>query len=229
MCRDLRDCQIYFPCSFFVTGYLYPPTIQQCPNDLIFSEEKQQCVQPTKKEDFACLVSSKYSTKAASSVKEISRKVRPKTTTAADLDRDESTEEAESQEFKLIPGINDYEPETTKTAVKPSRPKHFKSKSERSMKKEAENTEEPTFSRQLSSNADDSSESEVQSPEEVSQSNESTSKRKSSAALTAKKPALTKKNIKKQVTTRSIPTTTEKEQPKEEESSDYEMETEENG
>jgi hypothetical protein len=59
-CKDFRDCQVYFPCSYFITGYGDSPLIQKCQTDFVFDEDKQECVQPTKREDFECLLGSKF-------------------------------------------------------------------------------------------------------------------------------------------------------------------------
>ena len=61
LCKDLRDCQVYFPCSFFITGFGDQELIEQCKNDLVFDENKQECVQPHSQADLDCLFS-KYST-----------------------------------------------------------------------------------------------------------------------------------------------------------------------
>ncbi|CAF1051130.1 unnamed protein product [Didymodactylos carnosus] len=46
-CRDLRDCQTYFPCSVFSNGFSYFYVIKRCSNTMIFDEKQQQCVQNT--------------------------------------------------------------------------------------------------------------------------------------------------------------------------------------
>lgn len=43
-CRDLRDCQTYFPCAVFSSGFSYLYVIKRCPNGQIFDEKKQKCV-----------------------------------------------------------------------------------------------------------------------------------------------------------------------------------------
>ena len=58
-CKDLRDCTIYFPCSYFLTGFSNTLQIQQCQTDFVFDEIRQECVQPTTREDFQCLLTSK--------------------------------------------------------------------------------------------------------------------------------------------------------------------------
>ena len=62
LCKDLRDCQVYFPCSFFITGFGDQTLIKQCGNGLVFDENRQECVQPNSQEDLDCLFS-KYSAK----------------------------------------------------------------------------------------------------------------------------------------------------------------------
>ncbi|CAF0764782.1 unnamed protein product [Didymodactylos carnosus] len=46
-CRDLRDCQTYFPCSVFSNGFSYLYIIKRCSNTMIFDEKQQQCVKNT--------------------------------------------------------------------------------------------------------------------------------------------------------------------------------------
>ncbi|CAF1972404.1 unnamed protein product [Rotaria magnacalcarata] len=46
-CRDLRDCQTYFPCAVFSSGFSYLYVIKRCANEQIFDEEKQKCVKNT--------------------------------------------------------------------------------------------------------------------------------------------------------------------------------------
>jgi hypothetical protein len=46
-CRDLRDCQTYFPCAVFSSGFSYLYVIKRCSNGQIFDEEKQKCVKNT--------------------------------------------------------------------------------------------------------------------------------------------------------------------------------------
>ena len=46
-CRDLRDCQTYFPCAVFSSGFSYLYVIKRCPNEQIFDEKKQTCVRNT--------------------------------------------------------------------------------------------------------------------------------------------------------------------------------------
>lgn len=46
-CRDLRDCQTYFPCAVFSSGFSYLYVIKRCPNEQIFDEAKQKCVKNT--------------------------------------------------------------------------------------------------------------------------------------------------------------------------------------
>ena len=58
LCKDLRDCSIYFPCAYFFTGIIESLQIQQCPADFVFDENKQECAQPTTREDFQCLLMS---------------------------------------------------------------------------------------------------------------------------------------------------------------------------
>ena len=58
LCKDLRDCSIYFPCSYFITGFSKSSQIQQCQNDFVFNENSQECVKPTTREDFQCLLMS---------------------------------------------------------------------------------------------------------------------------------------------------------------------------
>jgi hypothetical protein len=57
-CKDLRDCSIYFPCSYFITGFSSSPQIQQCQTDFVFDENKQMCVKPQSRDDFQCLLAS---------------------------------------------------------------------------------------------------------------------------------------------------------------------------
>jgi len=56
LCKDLRDCSIFFPCSYFITGFSKSSQIQQCQNDFVFNENSQECVKPTTREDFQCLL-----------------------------------------------------------------------------------------------------------------------------------------------------------------------------
>ena len=58
-CKDLRDCTIYFPCSYFITGFASTVQIQQCQVDFVFDEARQECVQPRTREDFQCLLMAK--------------------------------------------------------------------------------------------------------------------------------------------------------------------------
>lgn len=53
-CRDLRDCQTYFPCAVFSSGFSYLYVIKRCPNEQIFHEGKQKCVRNTM-DDPACV------------------------------------------------------------------------------------------------------------------------------------------------------------------------------
>ena len=53
-CRDLRDCQTYFPCAVFSSGFSYLYVIKRCPNEQIFDEGKQKCVRNTM-DDPACV------------------------------------------------------------------------------------------------------------------------------------------------------------------------------
>lgn len=46
-CRDLRDCQTYFPCAVFSNGFSYLYVIKRCSNGKIFDEIKQKCVKNT--------------------------------------------------------------------------------------------------------------------------------------------------------------------------------------
>ncbi|CAF4486412.1 unnamed protein product [Rotaria sp. Silwood1] len=46
-CRDLRDCQTYFPCAVFSSGFSYLYVIKRCPNEQIFDESKQKCIKNT--------------------------------------------------------------------------------------------------------------------------------------------------------------------------------------
>jgi len=46
-CRDLRDCQTYFPCAVFSSGFSYLYVIKRCSNRQIFDETKQKCVKNT--------------------------------------------------------------------------------------------------------------------------------------------------------------------------------------
>jgi len=46
-CRDLRDCQTYFPCAVFSSGFSYLHVIKRCSDGLIFDERKQKCVKNT--------------------------------------------------------------------------------------------------------------------------------------------------------------------------------------
>jgi hypothetical protein len=46
-CRDLRDCQTYFPCAVFSNGFTYLYVIKRCPNEQIFDETQQKCVTNT--------------------------------------------------------------------------------------------------------------------------------------------------------------------------------------
>ncbi|UJR15986.1 hypothetical protein I4U23_002905 [Adineta vaga] len=46
-CRDLRDCQTYFPCAVFSSGFSYLYVIKRCQNEQIFDETKQKCVKNT--------------------------------------------------------------------------------------------------------------------------------------------------------------------------------------
>ncbi|CAF1206330.1 unnamed protein product [Adineta ricciae] len=46
-CRDLRDCQTYFPCAVFSSGFSYLYVIKRCPDEQIFDEKKQNCVRNT--------------------------------------------------------------------------------------------------------------------------------------------------------------------------------------
>ena len=55
----MRDCQVYFPCSYFLTGFTSTSLIKQCLNDNVFDEDKQECVPPATKEDFDCLLITK--------------------------------------------------------------------------------------------------------------------------------------------------------------------------
>ena len=57
-CKDLRDCSIYFPCSYFITGFSNSPQIQQCQTNFVFDENKQMCVKPQSRDDFQCLLAS---------------------------------------------------------------------------------------------------------------------------------------------------------------------------
>lgn len=49
-CRDLRDCQTYFPCAVFSSGFSYLFVIKRCPTGQIFDEKKQKCVKNTSEE-----------------------------------------------------------------------------------------------------------------------------------------------------------------------------------
>ena len=49
-CRDLRDCQTYFPCAVFSSGFSYLYVIKRCQNAQIFDEKKQKCVKNTLKD-----------------------------------------------------------------------------------------------------------------------------------------------------------------------------------
>jgi chitinase len=60
LCRDLRDCQVYFPCSMFLND-ITQQQIQQCSSDYIFNEQRQECIEPETIEDLQCLLTSKYS------------------------------------------------------------------------------------------------------------------------------------------------------------------------
>ena len=55
-CKDLRDCSIYFPCSYFITGFSSSPQIKQCQTNFVFDENKQMCVKPQSRDDFQCLL-----------------------------------------------------------------------------------------------------------------------------------------------------------------------------
>jgi hypothetical protein len=46
-CRDLRDCQTYFPCAVFSSGFSYLYVIKRCQHEQIFDEQKQKCVKNT--------------------------------------------------------------------------------------------------------------------------------------------------------------------------------------
>jgi hypothetical protein len=46
-CRDLRDCQTYFPCAVFSSGFSYLYVIKRCSNEQIFDETRQKCVRNT--------------------------------------------------------------------------------------------------------------------------------------------------------------------------------------
>ncbi len=46
-CRDLRDCQTYFPCAVFSSGFSYLYVIKRCPSSQIFDETRQKCVKNT--------------------------------------------------------------------------------------------------------------------------------------------------------------------------------------
>lgn len=46
-CRDLRDCQTYFPCAVFSNGFSYLYVIKRCTNGQIFDETNQKCVKNT--------------------------------------------------------------------------------------------------------------------------------------------------------------------------------------
>ncbi len=55
-CKDLRDCQTYFPCTFWTgTAHFDIKLIKQCEPEFVFDEARQECVKPTTKEDFDCL------------------------------------------------------------------------------------------------------------------------------------------------------------------------------
>ena len=43
-CRDLRDCQTYFPCAVFSSGFSYLYVIKRCSKGQVFDEKKQKCV-----------------------------------------------------------------------------------------------------------------------------------------------------------------------------------------
>jgi hypothetical protein len=53
-CRDLRDCQTYFPCAVFSSGFSYLYVIKRCSNGQIFDETKQKCIKNTS-DDPTCL------------------------------------------------------------------------------------------------------------------------------------------------------------------------------
>jgi hypothetical protein len=57
-CKDLRNCQLYFPCSFFYTGKFDDTKVLSCDGNKVFNEEKQECVEPLTKEELECLLES---------------------------------------------------------------------------------------------------------------------------------------------------------------------------
>ena len=46
-CRDLRDCQTYFPCAVFSNGFSYLYVIKRCLSGQIFDERQQKCIKNT--------------------------------------------------------------------------------------------------------------------------------------------------------------------------------------
>lgn len=57
MCKDLRNCQIYFPCSFFYSLDKFDENeIKQCGENQVFNEDKQACAEPVGKEEVECLL-----------------------------------------------------------------------------------------------------------------------------------------------------------------------------
>lgn len=56
LCRDLRNCQTYFPCRFLLMGNINMNLVERCSFDKVFDEEKQQCVKAEKLEDVECLL-----------------------------------------------------------------------------------------------------------------------------------------------------------------------------
>lgn len=61
MCRDLRNCQVYFPCKFFIgTESVNQESVKQCQNNYVFDETMQQCVKAESLEDFECILLSRF-------------------------------------------------------------------------------------------------------------------------------------------------------------------------
>ena len=67
-CRDLRDCQTYFPCAVFSSGFSYLYVIKRCPNGQIFDEKKQKCIKNTF-EDSTCAKSTSQNKSRPSTIR----------------------------------------------------------------------------------------------------------------------------------------------------------------